>query len=145
MRLSVESKSGKSVLASRLRGDSSISFPVVSFVLERGIDEDVKSSAVLEHHAFAHLLGGAESLAQAPMHFARIRAARCGFGFKTIELLQHFDRHPDDILLKLEHRLRVVNEDVGVEDVVLRGREVGFFDGHGFWVFQERGHINGER
>ena len=113
-------------------------FPLVALVLERGVDEDVEHAAVLELHAGAHLLGGAEAFAQAAMDLAGIRAAGRGLRLEAIEFLQHFDGNPDHVVLKLEHRLRVVNQDVGVENVVLGGGEIGLFDGHGFGVFQGR-------
>ena len=132
-----DSRSGKSVgRPSRQRGDSSMSCQSLPDVLDRRIDEDVELSAILELHALSHLLRGAEALAQPPVHLAGIRAARGGFGFETVQLLEHLDRNPDDVFLKLEHRLRVVDEDVGIEDEVFAGRDVGFFDGHGFGVFR---------
>jgi len=76
---------------------------------------------------------------QTTVHFPRIRAARGGLGFKPIELFQHFHGDPHHVVLKLEHRLRIMNEDIRVEYVVLGGVDIGLFNGHGFWVFQERG------
>ena len=110
--------------------------PFEAFVLERRVDEDVESAAVFELHAGTHLLGGPEAFAQAPVDFAGIGAAGGGLGFEAVQFLEHFDGNPDDVFLKLEHRLGVVDEDVGVEDVVLGSGEIGLFNGHGFGVFQ---------
>ena len=112
--------------------------PVVAFMLDGGIDEDVEPAAVFELHAEAHLLGGAEAFAQAPVDFAGIGAAGGGLGLEAVEFLEHFDGNPDDVFLELEHRLGVVNENVGIEDVMFRRWEVGLFEGHGFFGFQAR-------
>ena len=53
------------------------------------------------------------------MDFARIGAARRVLGFESIEFFEHLDREPHGIVIKTENRLRVVKEDIRVQDVML--------------------------
>ena len=48
-------------------------------------------------------------------------------GLGAVELLQDLDGQPDFVILKMKERLRVVHQDVGIEDVMFVGGDFGFF------------------
>ena len=53
-----------------------------------------------------------------PRHRAGVPAQLGRFAFEPVDLLQHLDGDEDGVVLKIEDRVRIVEEDVGVEYVV---------------------------
>ena len=54
------------------------------------------------------------------MNDASIGSSFTHFIFKFIELSQYFDWDPDVVIFKRKKALRVVEKDVGIEDVVFQ-------------------------
>jgi len=60
---------------------------------------------------------------------AGVGADDAGGGFFVVEFGEDFDGQGDGVLVELEERLRVVEQDVGVEDVDFAGVAGGRFSG----------------
>jgi hypothetical protein len=104
--------------------------PAVIVELELRIDANVKPAAVFEADACLHLLSGAKALAQSPVNLARVGPPSRALGFEAIEFLEDFNRDMDLIVLELEHRLRIVQEHIRIEDVVFGRRDFVLLSGH---------------
>jgi hypothetical protein len=80
--------------------------------------DDTEVPAVREGNAFAQPARTTETV-QLAGDGAGILAEFSGLALKTVNLLDDLDRKEDIVLLELEQRIRVMEQDIGVKDVVL--------------------------
>ena len=74
--------------------------------------------AVGQRHALAQLAGPAQAVQHAG-HGARILPQLGGFAFKAVDFLDDFDGQHDVIIIEIEQRVGVVEQDIGIKDVIL--------------------------
>ena len=86
---------------------------VLVFVLEN----DAQPASVREGDPFAQTAFGAQTVERA-RNGARVRPALGGFAFEPVNFLDDLDGNQDVVLLKIEDRVRVVQKNVGVENVI---------------------------
>jgi hypothetical protein len=68
-------------------------------------------------HPLMHRTGVGQQFLQQAMHPPGVPSPFGGsLAFDPVEFLQHLDRNREIVVLEIEDRLRVVQEDVGVED-----------------------------
>ena len=80
-----------------------------------GVDDDGKRASAGEFDALVHRAGVREKLREDAVHPAGIAASLGGLlRFYGVEFLQNFDWYRQVVILELEDRLGVVEEDVGV-------------------------------
>ena len=69
-------------------------------------------------HAFAQAAVATKAV-EHPRHGARVLAEFGGLALEAVNFLNDFDGNQDMIVLKAQQRMRIVQEDIGVNDVVL--------------------------
>jgi len=84
---------------------------------------DPQAAAVFKRHALAQPPLAAQTV-QGPRHRARVLAQLRRFPLEPVNLLDHLNRYQDIVFLKTEQAVWVVEEDIGVKDVVFH---VNFF------------------
>jgi hypothetical protein len=88
-------------------------------------DSDPDSTTIFKINTVLHVGAVAEALGESPVHFARVGAARGGLCFEAVKLFENFDRNPDGVFVELKDRLRIVEEDVSVQDIMFGGLTSG--------------------
>ena len=88
------------------------------------LEDDAEDAAVGEHDAFGEGTLAAEGV-EAPGNGPRVLAALAGLALELVDLLDDLDGDEDVVVLEVEQGVGVVEEDVGVEDVVLGRVGVG--------------------
>jgi hypothetical protein len=73
--------------------------------------------AVLKRDTFAQASRAAQAVQHA-RHAAGVLAQLAGVALEVVDLLHDLDGDEDVVVLEVEQRVRVVEQDVGVEDVV---------------------------
>ena len=87
---------------------------------EIAVDNDGQRAAVGQLHTLVHGAGVRQELLEDAVHPAGIAAALGGLlAFYRIELLENLDRNGQVIVLELEDRLRIVQQNVRVQNVGL--------------------------
>ena len=127
---------GEELLQQFKAGRVADELPILAIEAGEWIEPDAKHAVVREFHAALHIVGGDELFAESTVDFAGIGAARGALALKPIEFLEDFHRKPDDVVLELERRTGIVNQYVGIEDVVFGGssRRVGDLWWHHGWA-----------
>ena len=82
------------------------------------VEADLQGAAVRQLHALAQAAVATVAV-EHPRNGARIAAQLGGLALEPVNLLDHLDGDEDVVVRKVEDGVRVVEEDVGVEDVVL--------------------------
>ena len=80
-------------------------------------ENDAQPASVRQGDAFAQTAFGAQTVERA-RNGAGVRAALGGFAFEPVNFLDDLDGNQEVVLLKIEDRVRVVQENVGVENVI---------------------------
>ena len=81
------------------------------------VEADFQLAAIRQIHARAQAAFAAKTV-EHPRHRAGVAAQLGGFALEAVNLLDDFDGHEDVVLLKIEERIGVVEQDVSVEDIV---------------------------
>ena len=82
------------------------------------LKRDFQFAAVGQLHAFAQAAVAAKAV-EHPRHGARVLAEFGGLALEAVNFLNDFDGNEDVIVLKAQQRMRIVQEDIGIKDVVL--------------------------
>ena len=80
--------------------------------------KDLQPTAIGQLYTLAQPASGAESI-QHPGHRPRVLTQFGGFPFEAIDLFDDFNRDQNGVVRKILQGVRVVQEDVGVENVIL--------------------------
>ena len=86
-------------------------------VLPVFLENDFQLAAVGQLHAFAQAAFAAKAV-EHPRNGARILAEFGGFAFEAVNFLDDFDGQQNGVFFKVQEGIGIVQEDVGVEDVV---------------------------
>ena len=70
-------------------------------------------------HAFAQAAVAAKAV-EHPRHAARVLAQFGGLALEAVNFLDDFDGNQDVIVLEAQKRIGIVQEDVGVENVIFQ-------------------------
>ena len=81
------------------------------------LKDDFQLAAVGQFHAFAQAALAAKAV-EHPRNRARVLAELGGFALEPVNFLDDFDGNQDVVFREAEQRIGVVEEDVGVEDVI---------------------------
>ena len=81
------------------------------------VEENAEPAPRGQRNPFTQAALAAERVEQ-PRDRPCVLAAVAGFPLEAVDLLDDFDGNEDAVILKAEERVRVVEQDVGVEDVV---------------------------
>jgi len=87
------------------------------------VERDFELAAVRQFHARAQAALAAKTI-EHPRHRARITAQLGGLALETVNLLDDFDGHEDIVLLKIDERVWVVQQDVGIKNVVFHFEKI---------------------
>ncbi len=78
---------------------------------------DLQLAAVGQFHAFAQAALAAEAV-EHPRDRARVLAQLGGFALEAVNFLDDLDGNQDIVVLEVEERIGVVEENIGVENVI---------------------------
>src|SRR5207249_6499855 len=82
-----------------------------------GLEYNAQSSAIGQSDALAQAARAAQAIERA-RDTARVLAQLSGFAFEAINFLNDLDRQQNIILLEREQRVGIVEEDIGIKDVI---------------------------
>ncbi len=86
------------------------------------MERDFELAAVRQFHARAQAAFAAKAV-EHPRHRARVAAQFGGLALEAVNLLNDLDGHEDIVFLKIDERIRVVEQNVGVENVIFHGKK----------------------
>ena len=81
------------------------------------VERDLELAAVRQIHAGAQAALAAKAV-EHPRNRARVAAQLGGFALEPVNLLDDLDGHEDIVFLEIDERVGVVEQDVGVENVI---------------------------
>ncbi len=97
-------------------GDMTVPIPAV--------EHDSQAAAIGEGYSFAQSAMTPETI-QNPGDLTSVLAAVRGFPLEAVDFLDYLDRDEDLIVLEVEYGLWVVQEDIGIDDVVFHDKSMG--------------------
>ena len=86
------------------------------------MERDLELAAVRQVHARAQAAFAAKTV-EHPRNRARIAAQLGGFALEAVNFFNDFNRHEDIMFLKIDERIRIVEQDVGVENEIFHAKK----------------------
>lgn len=81
----------------------------------------MQASAGVERHTCSHGFRIGKAVTELAVDVAGIGSSGCVLRFESVEFLEDFDGNPDVIVLEVQHRERVMDEDIGIEHEIFDG------------------------